>query len=106
VKYIVRIKVVSDDRPGLVVGKGSGQGTFSGGINPAGTVMGASMDANSVNHGFVRDKHGVLTTFDAPGAGTGIGQGTFPATPNPASAITGWYIDSSNVFHGFLLEGE
>jgi hypothetical protein len=71
-----------------------------------GTIPGNYIDASSVNHGFVRDKHGVLTTFDAPGAGTGIGQGTFPATPNPAGAITGWYIDSTNVFHGFLLEGE
>jgi hypothetical protein len=56
--------------------------------------------------GFVRDKHGGLITFDAPGAGTGIGQGTIAATPNPAGAIVGYYFDASNAVHGFLLEGE
>jgi hypothetical protein len=59
-----------------------------------------------VNHGFLRDKHGGLTTFDAPGAGTGLGQGTVPATINPPGAIVGFYLDASNVYHGFLLEGE
>ena len=52
-----------------------------------GTIPGFYTDASSVNHGFVRDKHGGLTTFDAPGAGTLIGQGTFAGTPNPAGAI-------------------
>jgi hypothetical protein len=59
-----------------------------------------------VNHGFVLDKHGGLTTFDAPGAGTGPGQGTFPSDINPPGAIVGSFLDASNAFHGFLLEGE
>jgi hypothetical protein len=60
------------------------------------------MDANDVNHGFVRFKHGAITTFDISGAGTGPGQGTVPLCNNPVDAIIGYYIDASNVFHGFL----
>jgi hypothetical protein len=59
-----------------------------------------------VNHGFLRDKHGAITTFDAPGAGTGPFQGTFPIGNNPAGAIMGYYQDASNLYHGFLVEGE
>lgn len=59
-----------------------------------------------MNHGFVRDKHGGVTTFDAPGAGTGALQGTIPLTDNQSGAIVGYYIDASNVDHGFLVEGE
>jgi hypothetical protein len=60
-----------------------------------------------VAHGYVRSNQGVITVFDAPGAGTGPGQGTFPFSPlimNPNGAITGWYIDSAFVSHGFLRD--
>jgi hypothetical protein len=53
-------------------------------------------------HGFVRAKHGDITTFDPPGAGTGASQGTEPFCVNLFGAITGFYIDADNVFHGFL----
>jgi len=65
-------------------------------------VTGEYVDASDVNHGFVRTKHGALTAFDAPGAGTGPGQGTIPLSNNPADAITGYYIDANDVSHGFL----
>jgi hypothetical protein len=59
-------------------------------------------DASGVNHGFVRTKHGAVTTFDVPGAGTGSGQGTVPMCNNPAGAITGFCIDANGVLHGLL----
>ena len=76
------------------------------GISVPGTITGNYVDASNVNHGFVRDKQGSLTTFDAPGAGTGLFQGTLPSMPNPPGAIVGSFLDASNAFHGFLLEGE
>jgi hypothetical protein len=39
-----------------------------------------------VNHGFVRDNRGAITTFDAPAAGTGAFQGIIPVSINPAAA--------------------
>jgi hypothetical protein len=95
------------DAPGA--GTGPGQGTFTAGvdgINPAGAIAGAYLDASNVSHGFVRARDGAITTFDAPGAGTGSGQGTFPDDINPPGAIVGSFLDASNAFHGFLLEGE
>jgi hypothetical protein len=65
-------------------------------------VAGNYIDVSDVNHGFVRGKHGAITTFDVPGAGTGPGQGTVPFCNNPVDAITGVYIDASDVNHGFL----
>jgi len=60
------------------------------------------VDANGVNHGFVRAPDGTITKFDVPGAGTSAGQGTIPFCNNPVDAITGNYIDANGVFHGFL----
>jgi hypothetical protein len=37
-------------------------------INPAGAVAGTYFDASGGEHGFLRDKNGVLTTIDAPGS--------------------------------------
>jgi hypothetical protein len=55
-----------------------------------------------VNHGFLLDKHGVVTIFDAPHAGTGFNQGTLPWEINTNGATTGWYVDNANVNHGFV----
>jgi hypothetical protein len=55
-----------------------------------------------VAHGFVRDRDGAITTFDAPCAGTGSGQGTFIGDINPEGAITGNSVDNNNVNHGYL----
>ena len=97
-------------------GTGAGQGTQAPGINPAGAITGFYWDDLSVAHGFVRDRWGNITTFDAPGAGsktvTGFyptavglgGQGTYGIAINPAGAIAGTYIDKGNVMHGFLRD--
>jgi hypothetical protein len=50
------------------------------------------------------DRNGVITTFDAPSAGTGSLQGTFPFGINSSGAITGWSTDDANVNHGFVRD--
>ena len=49
------------------------QGTFPSeitpmGINPEGAIIGFYVDANSVQHGFVRSPGGKITEFDPPGS--------------------------------------
>ena len=82
--------------------QGPGQGTTAQNLNPAGDIAGYYVDAANVFHGFLRTKHGAITTFDVPGAGTSAGQGTIPISNNAADTITGYYIDSIGVYHGFL----
>jgi hypothetical protein len=78
-------------------------------INDEGVIAGNYADANGVSHGFVRQRDGTITTFDAPGAGTcpasGAMNGTFPLGINAPGAITGYYLDASCVGHGFLRTG-
>jgi len=59
-----------------------------------------------VNHGFLLDKHGAVTIFDAPHAGTGFNQGTLPWDINENGATTGWYVDNANVNHGFVRDNQ
>jgi hypothetical protein len=59
---------------------------------------------NFSNTPFV-DPQPIITTFDAPGAGTSPGHGTFVFAVdclNPAGAIATASLDASNVFHGVL----
>ena len=44
----------------------------------------------------------IITTFDAPGAGTGAGQGTFANGMNDSGAITGFIRDPNAARHAFL----
>ena len=44
----------------------------------------------------------IITSFDAPDAGTGSFQGTSGVSINTAGDITGNYSDASSVFHGFV----
>src|SRR5260370_3870567 len=93
------------DAPGAGTAAGSGFGTFPTSLNDGGTITGRYIDANNVNHGFLRSpSRDEFIAFDAPGAGktAGSGQGTFPKSINNAAAITGHYIDSNNVNHGLL----
>src|SRR5436190_1311592 len=81
------------------------QGTFPFSpsvINPEGAITGYYFDSSYTNHGFLRDKNGTITPFDAPGGGTGDDRGTLPASINTNGAITGFIFDSSYVFHGFV----
>jgi hypothetical protein len=75
--------IITFDTPGAVIF------TLVAGINPAGVITGGYLDANIVEHTYLRAPDGTFTTFDAPGAGTGPFQGTGPNGMNPAGAITG-----------------
>ncbi|HEY2142894.1 MAG TPA: hypothetical protein VGH06_00950 [Candidatus Udaeobacter sp.] len=68
--------------------------------------MGNYFDADNLSHGFLRDRNGAYTTFDAPDAGNvpGSFQGTYPFGINTNGAITGWYVDATNVNHGFVRD--
>jgi hypothetical protein len=57
-----------------------------------------------VNHGFLLDKHGAVTTFDAPDGGTGFNQGTLPWAINTAGEVAGFYVDGADVTHGFVRD--
>jgi hypothetical protein len=89
-------------------GTGPNQGTYAEGINPAGTIVGAYIDTNTVYHGFVRDPHGAITPFDAPGACSSGAScswyGTYPQSISPAGEITGYYLDAGGVYHGFVRD--
>jgi hypothetical protein len=76
------------------------QGTAALDINAAGETAGVTIDANNVEHGFVRTPSGTITVFDAPGAGTASFQGTFPTEVsglNSSGTIAGTYFDSDSV---------
>jgi hypothetical protein len=100
------------DAPGAGTTPFTGQGTFSTNLNPASEITGGVIDAGNVAHGFVRAPDGLITTFDAPGAGTtsipfcgfvfGTCQGTHAVSNDPVGGITGLSIDAFNVAHAFL----
>jgi hypothetical protein len=91
------------DAPGAGTGPGQGTIFFSPEIlNNDGEIAGHYVDSGGVSHGFLRDENGVITTFDAPGAGTGNGQGTFSFAISQGGQITGFYFDGTNANHGFL----
>jgi hypothetical protein len=58
--------------------------TFPVSINPAGTITGSYLDANFIDHGFVRAASGAITTFDIP---SGNAYGTSPASISQTGAI-------------------
>jgi hypothetical protein len=68
-------------------------------LNPSGEATGGYNDANGFLHGFVRDNHGAITTFDPPDAVNG----TFPLSINAAGEVTGYYVDAKFA-HGFLRD--
>jgi hypothetical protein len=78
------------------------QGTFPSeitpmGINPSGAITGFYVDANSVQHGFVRAPGGQITEFDPAGSIF-----SNPNAIDQTGAITGFYFDANFVGHGFL----
>ena len=101
------------DVPGAGTGSNQGSGCpgCARGLNQLGVIAGTYIDANSVQHGFLRSPNGNFTTFDAPGAGTGSYEGTgcpsdCPTSLNDWGAITGIYIDTNFVYHGYLRSPE
>ena len=80
-----------------------------GGINPAESITGAYFEPISGNgfggnvRGFLRDKGGNFTTFDAvPSPSSPCCTWTFGIAINPGGEITGWDNDYANVNHGFV----
>lgn len=67
-------------------------------INPAGEIVGNYFDAAFVTHGFLRTTDGIITSFDAPGAGVA----TFPVAITPQGLVVGWYLDANFGSHIFL----
>src|SRR5215471_11133919 len=96
--------ITTFDAPGA--GTGPNQGTYAFNINPSGTIIGFSRDANDVRHGFIRSQDGSFTIFDAPGAGTAAGQGTRAYSENPSGAVTGHFTDSANTAHGYVRSNQ
>ncbi len=70
-------------------------------INAAEVIAGYGIDANGVQHGFLRQADGTIVLFDAPGAGTNPGQGTTACALNPAGDIVG-YLFGGTGGQGFL----
>ena len=71
-------------------------------LNDVGAMAGYNIDANLVEHGWVRTRDGKITTFDVPGGGTGAFQGTYTAGINLGGTVPGWVTDSDSVTHGFV----
>jgi hypothetical protein len=58
-------------------------------IDQAGDITGSYTDAAGVQHGFVRNPYGTITTFDPPENAARVG--TQPTSINDAGVITGFY---------------
>ncbi len=55
-----------------------------------------------MRHAFIRKRHGAISTFDAPGAGTADEQGTVCVAIARDGRTLGYMIDGSGALHGFL----
>ena len=96
--------VTTFDAPGA--GTGAFQGTYPFNVDPSGTIIGRTIDAGNVRHGFIRSRQGSYTIFDAPGAGTASGQGTWAYATNPKGEITGFFLDSTTAAHGYVRSNQ
>ncbi|MGB8477616.1 MAG: hypothetical protein WCE63_02095 [Acidobacteriaceae bacterium] len=88
------------DAPGAGTGYYQGTGCFSDcpvSLNDWGVITGVYVDANYVEHGYLRTRDGKIVTIDPNGS-----QGTLPNGINNGGAITGYYLDANGVYHGFL----
>ncbi len=74
-------------------------GTYAGGINVAGTIVGTYYGEDEIPHGFWRAANGTITTFDVPLAGYLIQ----PVSLNDWGQITGFSYDDNFVTHGLLV---
>jgi hypothetical protein len=70
-------------------------------INDWSQIAGKFEDvSNTTGHGYLQQKNGKFTTFDAPGAPA---DSTFFISVNNFDRILGAWIDSAGVTHNFLL---
>jgi hypothetical protein len=90
-------------------GTAAGQGTYAQqGLN-SGTIVGYYVDADNVNHGFIRSVNGNYTTIDVPGAA-----GTQAFGINEKGTVVGWWFEPNGVgscpkekvicYHGYLFD--
>jgi hypothetical protein len=75
------------------------EGTWAGGINLVGTVVGVYFGEDGVPHGFWRAANGSITTFDVQRRG----YLTDPISLNDFGQITGIAFDARFVTHGLLV---
>ena len=103
---------ITFDAPGACATAGTQPGcTEAVAINPAGTILGYSVDANGMPHGFLRDRDGTFTSFDVPGAvvyslafeATSTGQWPPGTSLNPAGETTGT-VGVPNSAPGFIRD--
>jgi probable HAF family extracellular repeat protein len=75
----------------------AGGGTQVTSINNCGEIAGYLQDASQGNkgRGFVRDRNGTVTVFDAPNASTTVGQGTWTTGIRDDGEIVGSFQDAS-----------
>ena len=82
-------------------GKGAGQGTFAGNINPGGEIAGYYVDANGVSHGFVTaPPYRTFTSFDPEGSVNTLTP--VASALNLEGTVTGAYLDASGALHGYV----
>jgi len=74
------------------------------GINDSGAITGVYSDSAGIWHGFLRDRSGTYTFFDAPDGGTHSAQGTTPIAINASGEIVGYYLDAASLYHGFVRD--
>jgi hypothetical protein len=94
-------RYTSFDVDGAGSGSYQGTGCFSDcpvSLNDFGVVTGSYLDANDVQHGYLRIADGTSVTFDPQGSA-----GTQPESINDSGQITGYYFDANFVAHGFLV---
>ena len=91
-------KFTTFQAPGADTTPQSFNGTLANSINDAGAITGYYVDASGNDHGFVRSREGVFTTFDVPGGSLlTIGIGI-----NVEGAVVGFYLNQNDVFLSFL----
>ena len=90
--------ITTFDASGSPVPLGAG-GTSPSSINAAGKITGSYINVtlDSVQHGFLRDSDGTITSFDC----RGVPIGTSPSSINGAGEVTGNCSDAAGM-HGFL----
>lgn len=95
--------IVTFDAPlgvGTIASGCTGQcGTFPTAIAIDGTIVGNTVDAHSVSHGFLRSASCKIYSIDPPGS-------TYTAVSDisPVGAITGYYSTATQTYRGFLRD--
>jgi hypothetical protein len=74
-------------------------------LNAKGQATGSFVTADGIQHGFLRDRDGTITPWDAPQAAKGPNLASGGASINLFGEITGYLIDSNGVAHGFVRSG-